>query len=1722
MPSPPPHAGDSIPEPENWSSRNTSPFPPLRSKSLSVVSALITREYVIHVTADNPDHEYRICITANPAIHKYKVRVVADSPVHSYVILVTTGDDPILPNPLLSDLIATLPSTTERQRFTHTATTCLKPERDVSNSLPIEDLGEFVIHILPDSPVHDYRIRMKADTKIHKYKVRVVSGTPLHSYIINIGTEVPPPLQLFAEDPPNIPTLSNLLQTTCPDCGAEALPMTTAPDSVQNILNTIPKQLENSEPLCCDSSTPLSSSLLVDIVKPSNMKNKIKRKRLRGKNRKRISARIAKFLRRLTLPSIQLNSLTATLIFWIIILFTLSLPTIIYADKAYPDIYSLMARTTSASLTKQVFLIKDYKIISLPLHLLEIESAIDSLTYRLTSLKYSSDVEMAEPRLMMGSNFLTDNSGSYLLGGIPVTIFNRILTLHDANTLCGRMNLRVLELDNLPSNLRATELLLHFEITITNGKIICSSATVGKKDADCIQYILFHTKHREFIRTPSELTRALQAYRNNKLYIKATETQFLFTTANYGVMGCEGDYQSRESDPSKQFQKDLHSNYFKSLGGLYISLYGNLNNYVDFISEAIHQFSTDSPMIPPNLVNNSMIMEGIIELLPTYVPSLNMPRMKFTKFTTFFNSHVSESNDDIIETFRQSSYLLRFKPRQLKAIYAAAEQFNVNTRIRVSKFALHFMDELFLKKIPNSWLLRRDQNVGTFIMQANSFISSIDDQVLLELYTIVHNRKVNLLKDLAPYYQKKIEIKYLKHLEVDNFRPNPRTQLVKLPPSSTLPPVINNDVQGNEENPSNFDEFMNNDEPSLLEIEDLLLVPNPLTTTSLTTPPSTTPLNAILPRPGSNPVSLPATPSLGPLTVSSLNENDGPSQVVDHLLIPSIPDYGSPANLPETLNDSPSSENTLSEAPGPPPTLADPPVVEPLSDSHFPILSILTTTSSPETSSTRRAFNSAAEYARFMLARKTQTETQMWRKKRSIDAIYRNHSFVPLKLSDLFYSLNSSIKHGYADFASISDGPSKTRTKRSGFWTKIFGVATSDDLVEAYRNEVDVGLRLDADEKTVEAISGKTNELLKNYKSLALDLQKVETQERGLFEYIDKIVKAEGDSLKKLELLAKSIDKITVMNSEYQNLNVQTMLLINTIEKLHSLVQNALSGQVDIAQMPVELLQMYSPNNLQISLKTTHTEFVYGRSGYSLKLRIPELSPPFMMYSIRSIPIYIKNHWSTISLKTELILNSVKDVLEHSVPLSSICDQGDNYFLCNPSDIIVRHSQSSCEIDIIDSLDSRTPTYPNCNFDSVKLNAQDQYSLVVRGSLSISSMDEDKMHYICEKDDQSKIVDVQSGFSIHETIEGCVYETSKLTIYNSPVEKILTEYKDLDIELNIINALSSLENLLDDSIMNDYSNITSIEAVVKDYEKMQVESEVTYGKLMSDVKMAQDVLTLNNFSPLKVDLRRPMQQSNWLTGIFWFTMIIIFLIFMGCFCRMCPNCLPMIFSSMNWCCTGYFRGIKTAWHSRGKEANANLPDTLPEAPAEAVPLIPHVSNTLSGLPPHSIMEGVHFNSHMEALSSSLMDPNLLERIPLFNSKVMYPKLESNYESARPYHIWRISKGKYNEYLLTSLVPDGLGGVATVFYDLVDGQTIDQYNRQLPYISSPEPNLISVYREKVKNSPAPPYVLEKGLYTLPGAPHIAFSFETNHWTNRSTKRIITGLSPPTGLGAPLRG
>ncbi len=668
------------------------------------------------------------------------------------------------------------------------------------------------------------------------------------------------------------------------------------------------------------------------------------------------------------------------------------------------------------------------------------------------------------------------------------------------------------------------------------------------------------------------------------------------------------------------------------------------------------------------------------------------------------------------------------------------------------------------------------------------------------------------------------------------------------------------------------------------------------------------------------------------------------------------------------------------------------------------------------------------------------------------------------------------------------------RTKRSGFWTKIFGVATSDDLVEAYKNEVDIGLREDHVERTVSDITKKTNSLITNYKQMTVDLERVELQERNLFNYIDKIVRAETESVRKLETLSKSLDRLTVMNTEFQNINIQTMLLIHTIEKLHVLVQIGLMGLVDVAQLPVELIQMYSPNNMKAAIKVTNVEFIFSNEGYFIRLRIPTLSEPYIMYNIVSIPLYLQNHWSTLLLKNSIIMNSVMDTLEPSAPLPSICDQRDSYFVCNPLDVVIRHTLSTCEMDIAKSIQSLKPVFPNCKFDHVKLNANSQYALVVRGQISISSMINDNLSYICEDSSQSSTLPIPIGFSVHNLREKCIYETGSLTLYNSPKSYLMDKYQDTDTELNIISALGSLDSLLDESILGDYSNTTSIEAIVKSYEKAQIDTDITYKKLMDDIRIAQSVKNLEDFSPIKLNIKNPTHQNNYVAGITWIVILISMVVIIIIICVICPGCFPAIFASLVYCCTGFFRGMSACGVACCKTLGPADPETQEPQPVDEVELL--------------------LKAPLSQPFTPMTDPRITNILNVpSDAPPRYPNLESNYETTKPWHEWRITKGRYNEYLITTTVPDGAGHLAVIFYDIPDGLAIDQLNRPLPYINPPSSDLICQFQEKVRKSSPPNFMSNDGLLYLPDAPHIIFSNDIDRWINRATKRVISGLNTP---------
>ena len=160
------------------------------------------------------------------------------------------------------------------------------------------------------------------------------------------------------------------------------------------------------------------------------------------------------------------------------------------------------------------------------------------------------------------------------------------------------------------------------------------------------------------------------------------------------------------------------------------------------------------------------------------------------------------------------------------------------------------------------------------------------------------------------------------------------------------------------------------------------------------------------------------------------------------------------------------------------------------------------------------------------------------------------------------------------------------------------------------------------------------------------------------------------------------------------------------------------------------------------------------------------------------------------------------------------------------------------------------------------------------------------------------------------------------------------------------------------------------------------------------------------------------------------------------------------------------------------------------------------------------MEGLNPSSETEsgAPSAPLPQPIITDP-PVPTPRLRYPSLEDIYSSSKPSHVWQITRGEYNEQLLTSFIPDGHNGFLSVSYDINEGCSVDLSNRSLAFVSPPESFLVADYLDKVRKSHPPACKKENGVLHLRGAPHIIFNTDSNSWINTKTKRIITGFSKP---------
>jgi hypothetical protein len=284
-----------------------------------------------------------------------------------------------------------------------------------------------------------------------------------------------------------------------------------------------------------------------------------------------------------------------------------------------------------------------------------------------------------------------------------------------------------------------------------------------------------------------------------------------------------------------------------------------------------------------------------------------------------------------------------------------------------------------------------------------------------------------------------------------------------------------------------------------------------------------------------------------------------------------------------------------------------------------------------------------------------------------------------------------------------------------------------------------------------------------------------------------------------LKKVAVTLDRLTVLNSEYHSLTTQTSLLLNSLEKAHSLVQSGLNNIIDVARLPLEVVNGVLSNHIKVSLQSASSEFTYSDTGYNLQYRIPRLSEPFKMYSIKSLPVYSKGVWMTLNHKEIYIANSVSDTLEIG-EVEKKCYSTHTYYICYPEEVEIYHSVPSCELQLIEYYWGNPTDLSLCQVDHIVVKPVLQKSLMVTEGLTISSSFSDNLTYICDNSTRDRVKEVPVGVTLFKYKKDCIYETSMLTVYNSVKSNVLLSNfsEGADREIDLIGTFTEIQTQLDD------------------------------------------------------------------------------------------------------------------------------------------------------------------------------------------------------------------------------------------------------------------------------------------------------------------------------------
>ena len=110
-----------------------------------------------------------------------------------------------------------------------------------------------------------------------------------------------------------------------------------------------------------------------------------------------------------------------------------------------------------------------------------------------------------------------------------------------------------------------------------------------------------------------------------------------------------------------------------------------------------------------------------------------------------------------------------------------------------------------------------------------------------------------------------------------------------------------------------------------------------------------------------------------------------------------------------------------------------------------------------------------------------------------------------------------NVPTGFKKFRVIRTTDHNRRVRRSGWFTSIFGIATSDDIVGLFNSEVNLHEREEQVEEHIKNMTVSTNSLVSSIKNVSEDINRLATADADLFKTLEELMKRESTSMSTLQ-----------------------------------------------------------------------------------------------------------------------------------------------------------------------------------------------------------------------------------------------------------------------------------------------------------------------------------------------------------------------------------------------------------------------------------------------------------------------------------------------------------------------------------------------------------------------------------------------------------------------------